>query len=83
MKVVRLENHRVNWMACVTLLAGRFNLYGFGLALVQYPTPTHLTYVTVIEYLGSAKLRDKEVRELLEQQSGLLCDETALDRIRK
>jgi len=83
--------HRADWMARVTpLLEGEFNLYEFGLASEDSNcgqlTPKHLEMIaTVVEYLRAERLY-KIVGELdafLEQYSNILCDATALRRIRK
>jgi hypothetical protein len=63
---------KMDWLARVTpLLAGRFNLYEFGLSENDYTygdlTPTHLHMVaTVVEYLGAGRLTYEKARGLEE-----------------
>jgi hypothetical protein len=63
---------KMDWLARVTpLLAGRFNLYEYGLSEDDYTyghlTPTHLHMVaTVVEYLGAERLTYEKARGLEE-----------------
>jgi hypothetical protein len=90
MKMDWQEDHQVDWMACVTpLLAGRFNLYEFGLSEDDHTyghlTPTHLHMVTTVaEYLGAERLTYEKacrLEEFLGQYSDNFCGEGALRHI--
>jgi len=91
LRVTRVSERRVDWMARVTpLLEGEFDLYEFGLAKDDGKygrlTTTHLhIIVTVVEHLRAEELTHKgadELENLLGQHSNILCDEQALCRIR-
>jgi hypothetical protein len=81
---------KMDWLARLTpLLAGRFNLYEFGLSEHDYTfgrlTPTHFQMVaTVVEYLGAGRLTYEEARgleEFLGQYSNTSDGGDALRRI--